>query len=76
MTTTKTETQNQGEIKKAPDFYIHAVIPNGRKDRVGSRIGRAFNHKSGDGFSIYLDACPIPVEGQISLVAYPPSPKA
>jgi len=70
MTSENTETQK----KTSPDFYVHAVVPNGRKNRVGASIGRVFNHKNGTGFSIYLDAIPIAVDGQIELVAYVPKP--
>ena len=65
MTTTNTP-------KKTPDYYVHATVPNGRGNRIGSRIGAIFNHNKGDGFTILLDAQPIPSEGQIELVAYRP----
>ena len=68
MTTQNTNT----EQKRAPDFHIHAIVPNGRGNRIGSRIGVAFNHNKGDGFTIYLDAQPIPYSGKIELIAYPP----
>ena len=71
MTTQKTETTQTG---KKPDFYVHAVVPQGRGNRIGGRLGVVFNHKKGEGFTIYLDANPIPVDGQIELVAYPPKP--
>ena len=68
MTTENTNSQT----KKTPDFYVHAVVPNGRGNRIGARLGVVFNHSKGDGFTILLDAQPIPHEGQIELVAYPP----
>lgn len=66
------EGQQQKENK--PDLFVYAVIPNGRGTRIGSRLGVVFNHKTGGGFTIYLDGVPIPVDGQIELVAYPPKP--
>lgn len=57
--------------KTKPNFAIHATVPNGRGTRIGASIGVAFKHKNGDGFSIYLDAQPIALDGQINLVAYP-----
>ena len=60
--------------KKVPSYYVHATVPNGRGNRIGARIGVVFNHNVGEGFTILLDAVPIPNEGQIELVAYPPKP--
>lgn len=68
MTTQNTRPKNT----RTPDFYIHTVVPNGRANRIGARIGVAFYHKKGDGFSIYLDAQPIPLDGKLELVAYSP----
>jgi hypothetical protein len=70
MTTPKTETPK----KNTPDFYVHAVVPNDQGNRIGASLGRVFNHKKGEGFTLYLDAQPIPNNGQIELVAYPPKP--
>ena len=64
------ETEKQ---KNMPDFNIHATIPQGRGTRIGARIGVAFKHGKGEGFTLYLDAQPIPLDGQIELVAYPPT---
>ena len=55
-----------------PSLYIHAKVADGRSDRIGPRIGVAFKHKQGEGFSIFLDAQPIPIDGRISLVGFPP----
>ncbi len=62
----------EATTKKTPDYNIHVSVPNGRSTRVGPRIGVAFKHKSGDGLTIYLNAQPIPVDGQIELVAFVP----
>lgn len=53
-----------------PDLYLYAKVSDGRKDRIGSRIGVAFKHKNGVGYNILLDAQPIPVDGRIQLVAF------
>ena len=55
-----------------PDLHIHSKIADGRSDRIGPRIGVAFKHKQGEGFNILLDAQPIPIDGRISLVGFPP----
>lgn len=65
---------NETQKTNQPNHYIHAVVPKGRGSRIGARLGVAFNHKNGEGFTIYLDAQPIPLDGQIELVAYPPKP--
>lgn len=38
--------------------------------KLGSRIGAGFSHNNGEGFNIYLDAQPIPINGRIELVAF------
>ena len=70
MTTKKEKSTN------LPAFIIYASIPDGRQNRIGSKIGVAFNHKNGEGMTIILDALPIPVDGQAQLVAYPYEPKS
>ena len=57
---------------KGPDLFIYTKIPDGRGDRIGSRIGVAFQHKEKMGFTLYLDAQPIPLDGRIQLIAFPP----
>jgi len=69
--TTKTENQ-----QNTPAFNIHASVPDGRNNRVGSKIGVAFKHKKGNGLTILLDASPIPVNGRIELVAFEPKPQS
>ena len=68
--TTKTETTKTSKI----DFYVHAVVQNGRGEKIGSSIGVAFNNKNRNGFTLYLDATPIPIDGQIKLVGLVPKP--
>ena len=67
---------NDEPIPKAnkPDKYVYAIVPNGRGNRIGARLGVVFNHKTGGGFTMYLDAIPIAHGGQIEVVAYPPKP--
>lgn len=57
---------------RKPDLFIHVKVQDGRSDRIGSRIGVAFHHKDGTGLNIILDAMPIPVDGRIELVGFPP----
>ena len=66
-----TDNTNQNQGRK-PDLYIHVKVQDGRNDRIGSRIGVAFHHKDGTGLNIILDAQPIPVDGRIELVGFPP----
>ena len=64
----------QNETSKV-DLYIHTKVMDGRNTRIGSRIGVAFRHKDGAGMNIILDAQPIPVDGRIELVGFPPKPQ-
>lgn len=66
-----TDNNNQTQGRK-PDLYVHTKVQDGRSDRIGSRIGVAFHHKDGTGMNIILDAMPIPVDGRIELVGFPP----
>ena len=69
-------TDNTTENKKTPDFYIHAKTYKGVESKIGSRIGAAFYHKNEKGLNIFLDAQPIPLNGQIELVAFAPDEKS
>ena len=70
-----TDNQTQTTSKKTPDLYIHVKVPNGRDSKIGSRIGVGFLHSDGVGVNIILDAQPIPLNGQIELVGFPPKDK-
>lgn len=60
---------------RKPALYIYTKVAEGNKDRIGSRIGVAFNHKESEGLNIILDAQPLPIEGRIQLVGFPPKEK-
>ena len=66
-----TDTQQTTKEKRKPDLYIHTKIPNGRDTKIGSRIGVGFLHNDGVGVSLFLDAQPIPFDGQIQIVGFP-----
>lgn len=57
---------------KRPDLKVHTKVIEGRKEKIGSRIGVGFYHKDGVGINIILDAQPLPVDGRIHLVVFPP----
>jgi len=58
--------ENEQERKK-PTLIAYSVKEGGAEDWIWTRIGAAWAHKSGPGFSIQLDA--LPLEGRIVLVA-------
>ena len=66
------DTANETQKKRTPDLIICTKIPNGQETKIGSRIGVGFFHKDGVGVNIFLDAQPIPLNGQIELVGFPP----
>lgn len=68
--------QTNNTAKNTPDLYIYTKRPGkyGKSD-LGSRIGVGFYHKDGQGFNMILDAQPIPFEGRIELVGFPPKDK-
>ena len=67
-------TQKTENTKKETkfDYRIHVVVADGQNDRIGSSIGVAFNNKNKNGFTAYLDAVPIPLDGKIKLVGLVP----
>lgn len=65
------QTENSKKETKF-DYRIHVVVADGRGDRIGSSVGVAFNNKNGNGFTAYLDAMPIPLDGKIKLVGLVP----
>jgi hypothetical protein len=58
--------------KRKPSLNVFAKVLNGRDTRIGPQIGVAFKHGEGEGYNILLDAQPIPIDGRIELVAFPP----
>lgn len=58
--------------KRTPDLYFYVKVQNGDDTKIGSRIGAGFLHGDGVGVNVFLDAQPIPVNGQIELVGFPP----
>ena len=69
---TMTDTTNNTNQKRQPDLYIHTKVPNGRDLKIGARIGVGFLHSDGVGVNIILEAQPIPYNGQIELIGFPP----
>lgn len=59
------------QSSKKPDLHIYARVVKGKSARIGPRIGVGFKHRGKEGFNIILEAQPIPLEGQIQLVAFP-----
>jgi hypothetical protein len=63
--------QNQGQDRdqehKKPSLIAYSVKLNEGDTAIWTRIGAAWVHKKGPGFSIQLDA--LPLEGRIALVA-------
>ena len=66
-----TDYTTQNESRK-PHLYLYTKVSDGRNTKIGSRIGVAFRHKDGIGLNILLDAQPIPLDGRIELVGFPP----
>ena len=58
--------------KKKPALNIFVRVPQSDGDTRLSKIGVAWKHREGEGYNIILDAQPIPHNGQIELVAFPP----
>jgi hypothetical protein len=56
------ETSN---TSKAPSHIAYQVREREGKDSIWTRIGAAWVHKDGKGFSIQIDA--VPLDGRISL---------
>jgi hypothetical protein len=64
--------EDNGANSKKPTLIAYSVKLN--EDRaIWTRIGGAWNHRNGPGYSIQLDA--LPLEGRIVLVAPAVDPK-
>jgi len=59
--------------RKKPSLIAYSVKLNEGDNPIWTRIGAAWAHKKGPGFSIQLDA--LPLEGRIVLVAPAVDPK-
>ena len=70
------KSSNQSQSSSKVDYNVHVIIPDGDSDRIGPKLGVAFNNKSGNGFSIILNAYPIPINGKVKLVALKPTPQS
>ena len=65
--------QEQDQERKKPALIAYSVKLNDEDTAIWTRIGAAWPHKKGPGFSIQLDA--LPLEGRIVLVAPSTDPK-
>ena len=66
--------QGQEQERKKPALIAYSVKLNSDDNAIWTRIGAAWAHRKGGGFSIELDA--LPLEGRIVLVAPSAEPKA
>ena len=67
-----TKVRAEGEGRK-PSLIAYSVKLNDDEQPIWTRIGAAWPHRKGPGFSIQLDA--LPLEGRIVLVAPAVNPK-
>ena len=66
--------QGQEQERKKPALIAYSVKLGDDDNAIWTRIGAAWPHRKGPGFSIQLDA--LPLEGRIVLVAPSVDPKA
>ena len=62
-----------GATPRKPSLIAYSVKLNGEDEAIWTRIGAAWPHRKGPGFSIQLDA--LPLEGRIVLVTPAVDPK-
>lgn len=64
---------DQQTSKKTPVLNVYAkVLTADGSTKIGAQLGVAFAHNEGEGLNILLDAQPIPTNGRIELIAFPP----
>lgn len=64
---------NEQTKSNKPALNVFAKVLNtDGTTRIGSQLGVAFTHKDGEGLNIVLDAQPIPINGRVELIAFPP----
>ena len=66
--------QEQEQERKKPALIAYSVKLSSDEQAIWTRIGAAWAHRKGGGYSIELDA--LPLEGRIVLVAPSTEPKA
>jgi hypothetical protein len=66
--------QGPEQERRKPTLIAYSVKLSHDEQPIWTRIGAAWAHKKGPGFSIELDA--LPLEGRIVLVAPTTEPKA
>ena len=67
-----TDYNEQPQEGNKPDMIVNVERPAGQNKTRLSRIGVAFKHDKGEGYTILLDAQPVPLNGEIKLVMFPP----
>jgi hypothetical protein len=60
-----TDTKNTKTAGKAPSHIAYHVKEQGQDDSFWTRIGAAWPHKDGKGFSIQIES--VPLDGRITL---------
>lgn len=64
---------DQQTSKKTPTLNIFAkILSSDGTTKIGAQLGVAFSHKEGNGLNIILDGQPIPINGRLELIAFPP----
>jgi hypothetical protein len=68
------KTRKDNPMSNKPTLYAYAVMDRGRKQKaIWTRIGAAWPHEKGNGFTIELEA--YPVDGRIVLTEPKPDDK-
>lgn len=67
--------QSTSTNKPAYNIFARRKTDDG-ENRLGGQVGVAFTHGTGGGFTICMDAVPIPFDGKLELVAFPVKEKS
>lgn len=58
------------------DRYDVLTVRESNGKSYFTKLGVMFQNKSGDGFTLFLDAMPAPTEGQYKLIVKPPQERS
>ena len=68
MAQTSNRNASNARTPNPPAFVAYHVSDQGRGRKFWNRLGGAWNHKNGDGLTIFVNVLPIDFDGRIVLM--------
>ena len=68
MTQNRTNESRKTRESNPPVFIAYAVSEGGRGRKFWTRLGGVWEHKKGEGFTVFLNVLPIDFDGRVVLL--------